>query len=102
MIRRFTRRWNDGGVASIEDLLHPEVEWVDPPELPGGGVHVGREATMSFLREWEGSLGVLRLHFHLDEILECPDGYLSVSTAHGSGEGGVPIPPHQWFHWLKL
>ena len=47
-------------------------------------------------------MGVLRLSFELDEFLECPEGYLSISTARGTGDAGVPIPPHQWFHWLEF
>ena len=100
IIRRFSQSWNEHGVAGIEPFLHARIEWIDPPELPGGGVHRGREATMEFLREWQGA--VVALHFELDEILECPGGYLAVSTAQGQGEGGAPIPSHQWFHLIEL
>jgi ketosteroid isomerase-like protein len=102
LISRFLEAWNRDGVAGIEPLLDPDVEWIDPPELPGAGAHHGREATMQFLREWEGTMGIVNLEFELDEVLECPDGYLVVSTARGAGEGGSPIPPHQWFHWIRL
>ena len=103
VIRAFNRAWDRGGVEAIEPFLAEEIEWIDPPELPGGGTHQGREATMAFLREWEGSMSVVRLNFTIDEISSCPDGsYFTVTTAQGAGEGGVPIPPHQWFHWIHL
>jgi len=102
VITRFLEAWNLDGVSGIEPLLDPDVEWIDPAELPGAGAHHGREATMEFLREWEGTMGIVNLEFVLDEILECPEGYLVISTAQGTGEGGSPIPPHQWFHWVRL
>ena len=34
-----------------EALHHPDVEWIDPPEFPGGGVHHGREEIRGFFDE---------------------------------------------------
>ena len=98
LIREGYRAWNDG---RIESFLHPDVEWITPPELPGGGTFVGKEATVEFLRNFEGTMGVLNLSFEVQEILLAGDQYLVISLAEGSSDSGVDIPPHNWFHLIK-
>ncbi|MFB7911942.1 nuclear transport factor 2 family protein [Kitasatospora sp. NPDC056076] len=34
--------------AAVADL-HPDVEWVEPEELPNGGAHTGRDAVHAYL-----------------------------------------------------
>ena len=55
-------------------LYHPEIEWTDPPEIPGGGTHVGVEAVreswqnyLEALEEW--SLEPQEFSFGDDEIV---------------------------------
>ena len=98
-IRAGYRAWNAG---ATEAFMHPDVEWVTPPEVPGGGTFVGREATLEFLRNFEGSKGVLDLSFEIEEIIPVRDRYLVVSVATGAGESGVAIPAHNWFHLVTL
>ena len=78
LIEDFARQWNDHGVAGIAHFFHPDVVWIDPPELPGGGTHNGRDATTTFLREWGGGLG-LRLAFEMEQIIPLDSGYLAIS-----------------------
>jgi len=33
-------------------IYHPEIEWRDPPGLPGGGVHRGKEAVRASWESW--------------------------------------------------
>jgi ketosteroid isomerase-like protein len=40
----------------VQALYDPEIEWVDPPEVPDGGVHVGLEAVR---RSWQNYLDAL-------------------------------------------
>ncbi len=102
LINRIYRAWNEEGVAGIGPFLAADAEWIDPPGLPGGGTHRGRTEIMEFLREWEGTVGVVNLEFEVEEVLETSDGYLVVSVAQGSGGSDTPIPRHNWFHWLKI
>ena len=98
LIREGYREWNEGRPGRY---MHPEVEWITPPELPGGGVFVGKEATLEFLRNFEGTMGVLKLSFEIQDIVPVGDQYLVISLAEGTSTGGVPIPPHNWFHLMK-
>ena len=100
IIREAYRDWNESGITAR--FLHPEVEWTDPPQLPGATTHVGQEAVVSFLREWEGTMGIVRLTFEIEEIIPAGDDYLVVSLAQGAGESGAPIPAHNWFHLMRI
>jgi len=100
LIRESYVEWNTHGIT--ERFLHPDIEWITPPQLPGGGTYVGSEATVAFLREWEGTMGVLNLSFEIQEIIPARDEYLVVSIAEGTSESGVGIPAHSWFHLMTL
>ena len=99
VIRAGYRAWNQG---RAESFLHPDVEWITPPEVPGGGSFAGADATIGFLRNFEGTMGVLNLSFEIEEIIAAGDRYLVISTATGSGQSGVAVPAHSWFHLLTL
>ena len=101
-IREGYRAWNEGDEAGAESFMHPDIEWITPPEVPGGGTFVGKQATTEFLRNFEGTMGVLNLSFEIEEIISAGDEYLVISLAEGTGESGVAIPPHNWFHLMKL
>jgi ketosteroid isomerase-like protein len=98
-IREGYRAWNEG---SAEAFMHPDVEWITPPEVPGGGTFVGKEATAEFLRNFEGTMGVLNLSFQIQEIIPADDQYLVISLAEGTSASGVAIPAHNWFHLVRL
>ena len=98
LIREGYREWNEGRPGTF---MHPDIEWITPREVPGGGTFVGKEATLEFLQNFEGTMGVLRLSFEIEEIIPAGDQYLVISLAEGTSAGGVPIPPHNWFHLLK-
>ena len=82
-------------------MWHPDIEWITPPEVPGGGTFVGKEAVVAFLKNFEGSLGVLRLSFEIEEIIPINGEYLVSSVATGTSESGVALPPHNWFHLMR-
>lgn len=99
VIRAGYRAWN---ARDYESAMHPDIEWVTPPELPGGGTFVGKGAVSEFLRNFEGSMGVLTLSFEIEEIIPAGDEYLVISLAQGTSDSGVAIPAHNWFHLLRI
>ena len=99
LIREGWRAWNEG---SAEPFLHPDVEWITPPEVPGGGKFVGKEATVEFLRNFEGTMGVLNLSFRVRDIIPAGGQYLVISLAEGTGASGIAVPAHDWFHLVRL
>lgn len=82
----FNRRDWDG----VAELFDPEVEWHDPPDMPGGGVHRGREA---MLRRWD-ELADLLPGFHVDPeaFFEAGDQVVVFVRSGGRGSSsGVPV-----------
>lgn len=98
-IRLGYRAWNAG---DVEPMLHDDVVWITPPEVPGGGTFVGKDSTLEFLQNFEGTSGILDLSFEVEDIIPAGDQYLVISLAEGTGESGVAIPAHHWFHLVRL
>ena len=44
--------WNEGRMDAVLALLHPEIEWLEPPEQPDRAVVVGREQALGALMMW--------------------------------------------------
>jgi ketosteroid isomerase-like protein len=44
--------WEEGRVDAVLLLMHPDLEWLEPPETPDRAVVRGREAAISALMMW--------------------------------------------------
>jgi ketosteroid isomerase-like protein len=44
--------WEEGRVDAALSLIHPDIEWLEPPETPDRAVVRGREAALSALMMW--------------------------------------------------
>ena len=47
-------------------------------------------------------MGVLKLSFEIEEIVPTNGEYLVTSVAMGTSDSGVTIPPHNWFHLMRI
>src|SRR5215213_3372766 len=101
-IREAYRTWNEEGSEAFLRFLRPDLEWITPPEVPGGGTFVGKTATAEFLRNFEGTMDVLDLSFQIQEVIPGDDQYLVVSLAEGTSASGLSVPAHHWFHLVSL
>ena len=81
-IKRSYEHFNGTGQFDL-DFFHPDMEWHNAPELPGGGVHRGREAVLADLaaqgEAWESRSATP------SEII--PAGDKVVVIVEGSGTG---------------
>ena len=57
LVQRWHAGWNEGGLAAVRDLLHPDIEWEEASEMPGGGTHVGRPAVEAYLQSLVDTVG---------------------------------------------
>lgn len=71
-------------------LYDPEIEWIDPPEVPDGGTHVGLDAVRE---SWENYLEALEdWALEPQEILLGEDEIFVRSRVTGRARiGGLPI-----------
>jgi ketosteroid isomerase-like protein len=47
VVRRVVEAFNRQDWTPWNSLYHPDAEWFDTPEVPGSGVHRGREVFVS-------------------------------------------------------
>ncbi len=104
ILREAYLAWNDLGVGGdgVARFFHPDVEWINPPEMPGGGTRIGKDAVLAFLREWEGTMGIMNVTFNVEQIIPANGEYLVVSVVTATSGHGVAIPPQNVFHLLRI
>ena len=44
--------WEEGRVDAVFSLAHPDIEWLEPPEVPDRAVVRGREQALGALMLW--------------------------------------------------
>jgi ketosteroid isomerase-like protein len=89
-IERLYEVWNERGLPAFSELLSADVEWQEPPDVPGGGVHAGKAAVIEYL----GSLVETMGKFACDvvETTVSDDWVLAALRLHGSeSRSGVPV-----------
>lgn len=52
LIGRILELWEEGRIDALFLLMHPQVEWLEPPEVPDRTIVTGREAAMGALMVW--------------------------------------------------
>ena len=52
VVRRLIEHWEEGRVDAVLLLMHPDIEWLEPPESPDRAVVTGREQALSALMMW--------------------------------------------------
>ncbi len=91
LARQYFNAFNEHGLVGTEDLRHPDIELVDPPNFPDADRHVGeaavRKAIESYMTVgWDGQ-------FRAPEYLDAGEEVVIVwrmkgRSAHG---GGLPM-----------
>jgi ketosteroid isomerase-like protein len=52
VVRRINEHWEEGRVDAVLSLMHPDLDWLEPPETPDRAVVHGREQALSALMMW--------------------------------------------------
>jgi ketosteroid isomerase-like protein len=100
LCRRYYEAWNAGGLDGTQDLRHPNMEVIDPPNFPDAGRHVGeaaiRERIASY-REvgWDGQ-------FRSPEFLDAGEEVVVVWKMKGRSPHGGGLPLELTFAHLCL
>lgn len=76
VVRLIFKAFNSRDWAAWESHHHPDFEWSDPPEFPGGGTHRGVRGVRRFM----------------DDVLETGDEWhVAVDDVESVGENRVPM-----------
>jgi ketosteroid isomerase-like protein len=98
LIRRAYEDYAERGLEAIMDLLHPDVEFVEPEFIPGAEAFRGHEGAREWLRKtsdiWE------EFGYELEEIAEAGDRVAVAFRMVARGKGsGVEIESHRVHVW---
>jgi ketosteroid isomerase-like protein len=85
----------------IDDLATGDYEWHSDPELPGGGVHRGREAVKAYLREYLDMWETYTLQE--ERVIDAGEQVVQLCQVHATGRGsGVTLEtPIAYVHTLR-
>jgi ketosteroid isomerase-like protein len=90
VVREMVDAFNRGDFQTSLALLDDEVEWHDPPGVPGAGVHRGPEAVRSWLARWLGAWESYTVS--VEEIIDAGDQVVVVHHERARGkESGVEV-----------
>ena len=84
--------------ASTFELLDPEIEWSEPPEVPDSQTSRGHEGVRRSLRKFVGTWE----NFHLEvvDLIDAGDSVIACTRLTGRGKGsGVEIDQDQFAVW---
>jgi ketosteroid isomerase-like protein len=70
-------RWNRGDPSWVLEHMHPDVEWVTPPNDPYPGTYKGYEGVQEFWSRWRSAVGQLR--FRPQELIDCDEHVLVIA-----------------------
>jgi ketosteroid isomerase-like protein len=92
---------NRGDVDALDDLATADYEWRNARDLPGGGVHRGREAVKAHLREY---LDMWETYTLAEErVIDAGEQVVQLCQLHATGKGsGVTLDtPIAYVHTLR-
>jgi len=98
VIRRINDAWEEGRTDAVLLHMHPEIEWLEPPETPDRAVVRGREAALSALMMWLSTWAVYENE--LRGISEHGDRVIVHFRQRMVGPGsGVPVEGDLFMVW---
>ena len=88
LVRRIYEAWRAG--RSARALIHPEIEYINPPDAVEPGTLRGRASFARFRDAYEN------VHIEPYEFIDAGDAVVVLATVRATGRGsGVPI---EWRH----
>jgi ketosteroid isomerase-like protein len=100
LARHYFEALNAEGFDGTEHLRHPNIEFIDPPNLPDAGRHVGeaafRERVESFLQAgWDGQ-------FRVQECIDAGEEVVAIYEVRGRTPHGGGLPLDEQFGEVLL
>jgi uncharacterized protein len=98
VVRRIYGAWENEGSPGAYGLLHPEIEWVNPPDAVEGGTRRGLDAfgaAADSVSDTFEDVGI-----EIDEMLDAGDRVVVLATLRGRGRGsGADLARRQGYIW---
>ena len=98
IVRALYQRWSKGDFEAVFARMHPEIEWLGPPDVSDSGPERGHEGVRRSLATWIGAWDDYR--FELRELVDCGDEVLAEGWQTGRGRAsGVEVSEEIFSVW---
>ena len=100
IVRRIFDAWSSGDLVAARALLHPEIEWHDPPQQPGAAVRHGHAGVEESIRNWVSAWE--EWHYELGEFIDAGERVLVIGRQSGRGKESRVAVTDDLFHLWTL
>ncbi len=98
IVRRIYATWTPGSSPSQSSLLHPDIEWVNPPYALEPGTRRGIDAFTSITDELDHRFEDFRME--VERLIDVGDRVAVIATMRGRGTGsGVEVENRHGSVW---
>ncbi|MBA2764074.1 MAG: nuclear transport factor 2 family protein [Thermoleophilaceae bacterium] len=90
IVRLMYDAWHRGDFETSLSYFDPEVEWIEPPDNPGGRTRHGHEGVAGAVSTWTGVFDDYR--YEVRELIDLGDKVLLTAWHSGRGKtSGAPV-----------
>jgi uncharacterized protein len=98
IVRRIYANWAPGSSPAESNLLHPDIEWVNPSDALEPGTRAGIEAFSSITEGLDETINALRMD--VERFIDAGDRVVVIATMRGHGNAsGVEIERRHGSVW---
>jgi ketosteroid isomerase-like protein len=98
IVRRIYANWAPGSSPSESNLLHPDIEWVNPRDALERGTRKGIDAFTAITEDLDRTIGDFRME--VERLIDVGDRVVVIATMRGHGTGsGVEIENRHGSVW---
>ena len=98
IVRRIYANWAPESSPTDSNLLHPDIEWVNPSDAVEPGTRVGIEAFSSITDRLDETIGALRMD--VERFIDAGDRVVVIATMRGHGSAsGVEVERRHGSVW---
>jgi ketosteroid isomerase-like protein len=90
VVRRIYANWAPGSSPAKSNLLHPDIEWVNPSYALEPGTRAGIEAFTSITEGLDDTITAFRMD--IERLIDAGDRVVAIATMRGKGSAsGVEV-----------
>jgi ketosteroid isomerase-like protein len=98
IVRRIYASWAPGSSPADSNLLHPDIEWVNPRDALEPGTRKGVDAFISITEELDDRFRDFRME--VERFIDVGDRVVVIATMRGQGTGsGVEVENRHGSVW---
>jgi ketosteroid isomerase-like protein len=98
IVRRIYAKWAPGSSPAASNLLHPDIEWVNPSDALEPGTREGIEAFTSIIDALDATIADFQMD--VERFIDAGDRVVVIATMRGHGSAsGVAIEQRHGSVW---